>query len=262
MDALRTLLNLTARTMETPAPYGAFHLLFFFVGTGAAVLGARLCANLGVRASRRLLLSVGAVFLLAEVYKQLFYCFIINNGAYDYWIFPFQLCSIPMYLCIIAPLLRPGRVKNTLYDFLLGYGTMAGFAAFLQPEGMLHGYVALTLHSCLWHVVQMFVGLFLGFSGRAGTCIRSFLRSMLLYALLCGVAYCINIALFPLAGGQINMFYIGPMQTTTIVFRDIASACGQLAASLAYMAASSLGAFLVFLPFYLRRRRKLPNVAS
>lgn len=256
MDALAALLEKTAWLMETPKPYGAFHMLFFCLGVSIAVSLAYRLRRLNAAKARALLLSVGIGLALAEIYKQLFYYYIVMDGVYNWWIFPFQLCSMPMYVCIAAPLLPRGGAQNTLYEFLLGFGVMAGFAAFLQPDGMLYPYITLTLHSCLWHVAQIFIGCFLGFSGRAGRSMRGFMGSVLLYLMLCGVAYCMNLALWDVSGGQINMFYIGPMPTTTMVFEKIEAACGQFAAALVYMAASCLGAFLVFMPFYLCNRKK------
>lgn len=40
----------------------------------------------------------GIILAFGELYKQLFLYVIVNHGKYDWWYFPFQLCSTPMYL--------------------------------------------------------------------------------------------------------------------------------------------------------------------
>ena len=93
----------TAWPMETPKPYGTFHLLFTFIGIPLVIFIAFLLRKLNDKQNRILLFCVGIFLLLTEVYKQLFYYFVIHGGTYyPLWILPFQLCSVPMYLCIIC----------------------------------------------------------------------------------------------------------------------------------------------------------------
>lgn len=48
----------------------------------------------------------------------------------------------------------------------------------------------------------------------------------MLFLILCGMAFCINLALFRASNGEINMFFVGPANTTLIVFKDIAARFG------------------------------------
>ena len=45
----------------------------------------------------------GMIMFLSELWKQYCITFIINEHRYNWWYFPFQLCSIPMYLCLMLP---------------------------------------------------------------------------------------------------------------------------------------------------------------
>ena len=52
------------------------------------------------------LLAAGLLLLCAELWKQYVLTFRIGGGAYQWWYFPFQLCSLPMYLCLLIPFCR------------------------------------------------------------------------------------------------------------------------------------------------------------
>ena len=64
-------------------------------------------------------------------------------------IFLFQLCSVPMYLCLLLPLLQTawhGRIARAFYTFLQDYGLLGGVMALAEPSGLMHPYWTLTLH--------------------------------------------------------------------------------------------------------------------
>ena len=63
MDAwLNKMIDATAWGMEKPTAYGAFHLIFTFVGIAVCILAAYLLRNAGEKGNRAVLVSVG-VFL-------------------------------------------------------------------------------------------------------------------------------------------------------------------------------------------------------
>lgn len=249
-EFLDQLLTATAWKMNDPPSYGVFHLTFLTVGLILSVFAAWRLRKLGDKGNRILLLSVGIFLMVAEVYKQLFYYFYMEDGSYAWWIFPFQLCSVPMYMCVIAPLLKPGRVQKSMYNFMMIYNLLGGFISFLEPSGLLHGYLTLTLHSCTWHMLLVFVGLYLCFSGRAGFEMKDYRSATGTFLLLCVVAFCINLIFWDVSGGTINMFFIGPKNSPLIVFSDIAEAFGWYVGTALYIPSVCLGAFLIFLPMH------------
>lgn len=110
---VKAIFRMSSWTMDTPVPYSAFHLLF----GGAGILSAiYLALRFSGKCPRRVLFTCGLILSAAELYKQGFLYYIVNGGQYDWWYFPFQLCSIPMYLCLLLPLLNrlaAGRCSGT-----------------------------------------------------------------------------------------------------------------------------------------------------
>ena len=93
--------------METPQGYGAFHLISFGI---IIALTAVVCLTLGKasqKAEKILLMTVWAVLILWEAYRQLVYAAHFEETVYwDYqWeSFPFQFCSSPLFLLPLAAL--------------------------------------------------------------------------------------------------------------------------------------------------------------
>ncbi len=251
--------------MVKPASYGPFHLTFFFVGLALSVLFAFLLRKATDRQNKIILGSVGGFLLLTEIYKQLFYFYVIGNGHYQWWIFPFQLCSVPMYFCLIAPFLKSGRLQKCMYNFMLAFNLMGGFIAFLEPSGLVHEYWTLTLHAFIWHMTLVFVGLYIGFSGRAGLKIRDYRYAVISFAALCGIAFAINLIFWNMPAatndphGHINMFYVGPANSPLIVFKNICKTAGWYVNAPIYIACLCAAAFIFFLPFALWHRSKNKN---
>lgn len=254
------LIRSTAWTMEIPKSYGAFHLTFTLVGFAVCAFLAWKLRNLGDVGHRRLLRGIGIYLLAAEIYKQ-FFCYIVYGG-YQWGEFPFQFCSIPMYLCFIASFLHPGKVTEGMYHYMMTFNLLGGFVAFLEPSGLLHEYVTMTAHSLIWHMLLVFVGLYLGFSKRTSWEWRRYRTAEFTYLILAAVAFSINLAFWNVSNGDINMFFIGPRNCPLIVFKSIAESCGWYVASILLIFSISLGAFLVFLPFHFVKKRTAEKRAA
>ena len=66
-------------------------------------------------------------------------------------------------------------------------------------------------------------------------------------ALLCAAAFCINLIFYAPSGGTINMFFVGPADSTLIFCKDIAARFGWYVSTLLYVPAVCFGAYIVYL---------------
>lgn len=257
LELIKDFMNATAWTMEKPKPYGAFHIIFMIVGFSLCALAAWRLRRVGDKGNRAILLISGIFLLACELYKQLFYTFVINPGeGYTWWIFPFQLCSIPMYFCIIISVLKQGKIQRALCNFTVAYNLLGGAIAFLEPSGLLHNYWTLTLHAFIWHMMLVFVGLYIGFSGRACTEKRDYRSATVTFLILCVIAFSINCIFREASGGSINMFFIGPRVSSLIIVKQIGERFGWYVGTLLYIPAVCLGAFLVYKLFFSLHAKK------
>ena len=245
-------LSWTAWHMTPPRTFGTFHLCFLIFGMAACVFFAWLLRKTNEKQNKIILWSVGGFLLVSEIYKQLFYTFYIGEGVYQWWIFPFQLCSVPMYLCLIAPLIKNEKIRQSFYTFLATYNLLGGFLAMFEQSGLSHEYVTLTLHAYVWHLSLVFVGFYLIASGRAAKSIKDYIPAIGVFAVLCVIAQGINVSfhhakwlnLVP-EEQSLKMFYISPYYTTPIiVFKQIEEACGWIVNAFLYCFAQTIGGFI------------------
>jgi len=260
-EALIDLLNMTAWPMVEPEAYGTFHICFMLIGFEICALLAWILRGAGERSCRWILLSCGVVLFLSEIYKQCLYFYCIGDEGYDWSVFPFQFCSMPMYLCLISAFLKEGSLRNTMWSFMGFFNLLGGAISFFEPSGLLHGYWTLTLHSCLWHMMLVFIGLWLCMSGRAGYNLRDFISAAKMFLVLCAVAFCINLVFRGVSGGEVNMFFIGPSPNPIIVFSWIAGKFGWFTATVVYIPAVVAGAYIVYMIscFVRRKAQKVCN---
>ena len=191
--------------------------------------------------SQKILSILGLFFLCSEIAKQILLTVIY--GHYNWWYFPFQLCSLPIYLLPALHFSQKPAPRRCILTFLSTYNMLGGIAAFLDTSGMHYPVALLTVHSYLWHILLIITGLWAGIclftetisdpSLKKWSC-RDFFKATLVFLAACAVAEAINLAVCPF--GSINMFYINPkIPMEQIVFDRIAGAIGNTPAIFLYI---------------------------
>ena len=177
--------------------------------------------------------------MVTEVVKQLMLTFAINGGKYCWWYFPWQLCSIPMYVCLIAA--AAGRIDACL-SYLATFGLMGGVAAFFDTGGFVLDNPLLTVHSYVWHFVIVGVGLYAAVKRKS----FRFLPPLLIYLGAAAVAEIINVAAFDAGCRPINMFYISPRYLfPLIILKELVPVIGNAATIAVYILVCIAAAFLL-----------------
>lgn len=202
--------------------------------------------------------GIGIFMILSEIWKQLSLTYIVYEGCYNWWYFPFQLCSIPMYVCLILPFMKSESIRLALYAFLMDFGMVGGIFAFFDTTGMHYSYFPLTVHSYLWHIALILLGIAAGVRWRKLTndsslrdSFRNYRGAVAFYLLCCIIATFLN--LFAYSYGTINMFYISPhYPMTQRVFTHIAHLLGNNAGIAVYIGSTIFGAG-IFHIFWSRR---------
>ena len=248
--------------MQKPPSYGAFHLLFTFIGFTVCGLTAWKLRHASDKTAGRVLFGCGLFLSLSEVLKQFFYYFAMEDNCYSWGDFPFQLCSVPMDMCLIVPWLKAGKVRRGMYSFMVLYNLLGGAISFAEPSGLLHSYWFLTIHACLWHMMLVFVGLFVCFSKRGGCLREDYKNATGAFIAMCGIAFGLNCFVQYGLGEQMNMFFVGPGNSPLAVFKQFSEWFGWYVNTPIYMFALALGAYIVFCIIYWFHNRALPFCKS
>ncbi len=256
MNIIEEFMNLISAEMTPPPAYGTFHLILMTAGLTLCITLAFLCRRFDEKKNAVLLLTLSGILILSEIVKQLFLFYITNDHSICWGEFPFQMCSMPMYLCPVAVFCKNERIKRAAYGFIMTYNLLGGFAGVFEPSGVFHSRVFLTIHSVTWHYMLVFLAFYVIFSRRAGFTKKEFFDVAKLFCLLCFVAFIINTLIGITVGDEVNMFFVGPNPAPIIVFKDIATKFGWVASTVIYIPVTTIASALIFFLSGLGRKKK------
>ena len=223
MEWLEWLLDHTPRLADRPAVYGAFHVgsLIIFFSLFLAMILARRRLPKGERGLRVALRVFAFGLLFLEIGKQIVYSYEPGVGwSYNWSRFPFQFCSTPIYIALLAVFLRDGKLRGSLLCFLATYSPVAGCAVLFWPSSDVFSPILfLDIHTMVWHGAMLLFGLYLWLGGYVKPALRTALRAFCVYFPLNFVALALN-ELEHACGfaGEysFNMFYISRYYTCHI----------------------------------------------
>lgn len=219
------------------------------MGIAASAAAAWCMRKISKERYGRFLTFLSIAMLVSEVWKQWYLTFVLNGGHYNVWYFPFQLCSLPMYLYLFYEKM-PEQWQKRIDIFIMDFSLMGGVAVFLDPSGMQYSRWMLTVHSYLWHYLLIFLGCLSGFrwmemgtGGFLRDSLREFVNALPIFCAGALLATVLNLTLWRF--GEISMFYLSPFETSNqIIFRDIARNAGILVGNISYFLAMVAAAFI------------------
>ena len=174
--------------------YGWYHLMWLGIMIVATIVLTLVFARKhNKKVDDRVIFSIGALLLEIEIYKQVFYT--IDAGHYQWYAFPFQFCSVPMYVAFIAPLIKNEKVKEAMYKFLAFFGLLAGLAVMLYPDTCLNTrYISILIHTMLWHSSMVVMGVYLVVARKYGQNIfKEVLPGSIVFVIILAIAIIANI---------------------------------------------------------------------
>ena len=181
---------------NSPTNYSWFHLMWIMIMILASVLSALFIAKKhDKKIDDKFIFSIGLMLLIAELYKQVFLT--LDEGHYQWYQFPFQFCSVPMYVAFIAPLIKKEKIKNSMYLFLSSYGLLAGLSVMVYPETVFATqYITLLIHTMLWHSSMVVMGIYLIVSRKYGKKIKELIPADIIFIIIVMIAVVANIVAY------------------------------------------------------------------
>jgi len=209
------LIELLDADMQTPEMYGWFHLTFFALSVIAGLLLCRFRNGADEHFVRRLLTFTGIVVVILEVYKQINFTFSYDgtkvSADYQWYAFPFQFCSTPMFINILAGLIRNRKIHNALSAYLATFALFAGFAVMFYPATVFIPTIGINVQTMICHGSMITVGIYLLGTGYVKAEHRTILKAIPVFCICVGLAVIMNeVAYYSglLETDNFNMFYI------------------------------------------------------
>ncbi len=228
MSFWQSVLGFLDSSMETPASYCWFHLLWLALTFLALIPLQRFPKQQSDAHIRRVVLATAIVVTLLEVYKQVNYSFSYENGiAFDYqwYAFPFQFCSTPMYIGLLAGLTKKGKVHESLCAYLATYALFAGLAVMIYPNDVFISTIGINIQTMICHGSMITIAIYLFATGYVKLHHKTILKAMPVFAVMVGMAAVMNEIAYQvglLETETFNMFFISPhCDPSLLVYSDV-----------------------------------------
>ena len=211
------LLVLLDSEMKTPQMYGWFHLLFFAL---SIILGVWLCLKFKKpddKTVKRIIFIITTITIVLEIYKQINYTFTYNGeeilSDFQWYAFPFQFCSMPMYVGLLASIVKKGKVYDALCAFLATFAVFAGVCVMVYPAQVFIGTIGINIQTMICHGSMISIGIFLLGSGYVKSEHKTIFSAIPVFACCVIAAMVMNEIAYRsglLEREMFNMFFISP----------------------------------------------------
>ena len=195
MELLQNVLRWMDHQMETPQLFGWFHILSLAL---IVLVTVTLCFRHKKDSPdrvRAVVLGTAILVTLAEIYKQINYSFSYTDGItfdYQWYAFPFQFCSTPMYVGLLAGFLPKGKLQNALYSYLATFAVFAGLCVMIYPGDVFVGTLGINIQTVICHGSMICVGVYLFYTGTVKLEHRSIVGAMVVFACTVSIAVLFN----------------------------------------------------------------------
>ena len=207
-------------SIPVPQFGGAFHITTLFL---VLVLTTLLCIffrNCKSSTVKKILFVAWLAMALLEISKQIAMNTSFVDGhilwGYNWYIFPFQFCSSPLYVIPVILLAKEGKVQNAAIAFMTTFSLFAGAAVMFNVGDVFTWYLWVDIQTMTHHGLQIVLGIFLAVRYRDHLRIKQYLGAIIVFLVLVAMAMLINHIVSVTTHEYINMFFINPLYDTTL----------------------------------------------
>lgn len=249
------ILDFLNTQMEKPEPYGVFHLLSFAFYIALAVV---LCATHKPgddRRVRKVVRIIAVLTLLFEIYKQINFSFLYGDGniTFDYawYAFPWQFCSTPLYVGLLAAFTQKGKLHTAACAYLATFSIFAGTCVMFYPVTVFTGTVGINFQTMFCHGTMITMGIYLLYSGYVKLEHKTILKALPLFVCAVAIAMVMNELAYRsglLETDTFNMFFISPYCEPSLPVFSLIQPLVPFALSIViYVAGFTAAAYLILL---------------
>lgn len=256
MNIFEKILYFLQGKMNTPVPYGWFHLLWICLIILSIVFLYKLRNRANEKQLKMVLAVYGILAFILELLKQLIWSFNYDpvtslvTWDYEWYAFPFQLCTTPIFVSLICLFLRDGKVRNSLLSYMAFVTILGSVATVIIPDSCFTSDILVNIHTMWLHCGSLVVSVYLLMSGKVKINFDNFKNAIYVFLVFIGIAMTLNLFIYNsdiLHGESFNMFYISPYFISTLpVFDIIQEHVPYLLYLITYFCILTTGALIVY----------------
>ena len=256
MNIFEKLLYFLQGEMTKPKAFGGFHIFCLSLIIIIILVLYKRKKTCNDKQLKTILGIYGVVALILEALKQLIWAFnydAVTNSVcwdYDWYAFPFQLCTTPIYVCLICLFLNKNKIRDYLLSYLAYITIWGSMVTMILPDSCLTSDILVNIHTMWLHLGSFVVSIYLFMSGEVSINLKSLKGAYYIFMMFVGIALCMNIYVYNtgiLNGETFNMFYISPYFTSELpVFNIIQENVAYIPYLIIYILALMIGGFIVY----------------
>ena len=256
MNIFEKTLYLLQVTMETPKPYGWFHLMCLGILFITIYILYKVSKKHNEKRLKIVLGVYGVTAFVLELFKQLIWSFnydaISNIVSWDYqwYAAPFQLCTTPIFVCLICMFLKKGIFRNSLFSYMAFITILGSITTMFIPDSCFVEDILVNIHTMWLHLGSFAVSIYLLMSGEVGLKIENLKEAIFTFVMFVVIALAFNVTAYNsgiIRDEVFNMFYISPYFVSTLpVFDIIQQNVPYVIYLLIYIVSLSLGATVIY----------------
>ena len=256
MNVFEKFLLILQMEMKEPEAFGWFHLMWLFFVLVAVIFLYKKKKKNSEKQLKLVLGIYGITAFVLELLKQLSWSFnydsVINSVSWDYqwYAFPFQLCTTPIFISLICLFLKKGKIRNCLLSYMAFVTILGSISTMLLPDSCLVSDILVNIHTMWLHLGSFVVSVYLIMNGVVKVNKKNFINAILVFLVFVSIALIMNIGVYNsgiLNDETFNMFYISPyFESTLPVFDVIYEKVPYILFLLIYIVSLSLGAGIIY----------------
>ena len=241
--------------ISRPKSYGVFHIGCLLISFLILFYLIKRKEKDHEKSLKRILLIYGFGVLLTEVLKQitwsLNYDKVLNIVTWDYqwYAFPFQLCTTPIFISIICVFLKKSKLRDSLLSYMAFFTILGSIATAVYPETCFVQTLLVDIHTMLLHLGSLVVSIYL-LKKEININFKSLLSGYKVFIVFVLLAQILNITIYKsgiIMDETFNMFYISPyFESSLPLYNTIQSNAPYLVFLLFYLVTIFIGGLIVF----------------
>ena len=256
MNLFESILYFLQGEMTEPKAFGWFHLFWLFLVV-IVIFTLYLNRNNYNEKQLKMVLGIyGITALVLEILKQLIWSFNYNLESgivtwdYQWYAFPFQLCTTPIFVSIICLFLKKGKLRDYLFSYMAYITILGSISTMILPDSCFVSDILVNVHTMWLHLGSFVVSVYLLIMGCVKINIDYLKKAIVVFLIFIFIAIGMNIIVYNMGilnGETFNMFYISPYFVSTLpVFDVIQKYVPYVVYLLIYIWALIIGALIIY----------------
>ena len=230
MNLFERLLYFLQGEMIMPKPFGWFHMLCILIMCLFIIVLYFKRKKYNEKQLKLILGTYGIIAFILEFLKQLIWSFnfdSLNNIVtwdFQWYSFPFQLCTMPLYVCLICLFLNKNKLRDYLLSFVSYVTILGSIATIFLPDSCFTSDILVNIHTMWLHLGSFVVSVYLLMVKEVSISLEGLKKAIKTFLVFVAIAIILNIVVYNiniLNRETFNMFYISPYFISSLPVFDV-----------------------------------------